>query len=148
MISFYMVNKWWPRFCLVYNMPWYWVKDLGKYRGTFLIKIKDCRLCYALREQMKQKQNRVHVKVLSGFEGGQHQFFRNMLKKFAWICHTSKRTLVCTVRWCSLACSLLWIILISDSKSPPVPRRPSTKETQYQGMLYFKQNQPHYLFTA
>ena len=36
LIYFYVVNKWCIRFYLVYNIPWYWVKDLGKYRGYFV----------------------------------------------------------------------------------------------------------------
>ena len=49
LISFYVINKWCLVFCLLYNMPWYWVKELGK--CTFWIKFEDCRLCFAPNER-------------------------------------------------------------------------------------------------
>ena len=53
----------------MYNNPWYWVKDYGKYRGTFRITFKVW-LKIKWRNLEKKTKGRVQVKVFLVFKDG------------------------------------------------------------------------------
>ena len=146
-ISFYMVNKWWIRFCLVYNIDWFYVKDLGKYWGTFWIKLKDCKALLCSNGANGRNSSRLGYmsKLFLVFKEDNILFSGKTLKNFAWVLNILLRTWMCTLCCCSFTCSLLWIILIIDPKCPLYFPR---SLTQYQGMLYTKKNLRHHLFIS